>query len=523
MKSHKTRVSIAATALTLCFLGAQTPAAAAEFHGHWINGKILDAFNRLGGTAEFGNATTNELDAGRGGKFQVFQKNASIYWHPLVDNANAHQVKGNIRDKWGSLGWENGRLRYPTTDELPTDTNTGRYNDFEGGSIYWSPNSGANQIEGKIRERWYGLNRESGILGYPVTDETGTPDGVGKFNGFERGSIYWTPETGAHPVTGRIYDYWSNAGWENSTFGYPTSGEIAIRQDMRQNFQNGQIQWVAPNSSTLPNYESSWGSYVHVYNVFSPEPKRWSPESINAEVTQNFDKYFTFTGCGSILEVGAVCNLETVINRPAPIQVTAISATGFAFKSLEGHPEGAGRTITFNFSRQPSGGANDVRLHVFAWGPNSAVTATGPLNSETLARYSWSRFVQNIQSRINSSPTTFITSDNNAGAGTAQSRSQGINDTILPPEAEYIDPATVDTSHITNKVPLEPTSPTAEIEREAPSNTDTPAISEPSYRDPSPANSPDEEREVAGERAPDTLSGRPEDPLVSDTHPKDSK
>ena len=45
-----------------------------------------------------------------------------------------------------------------------------------------------------------------GFLHYPVTDETGTPDGVGRFNHFEGGSIYWTPGTGAKEVHGAIRD-----------------------------------------------------------------------------------------------------------------------------------------------------------------------------------------------------------------------------------------------------------------------------------------------------------------------------
>ncbi|MFI9328455.1 hypothetical protein ACIGZJ_13025 [Kitasatospora sp. NPDC052868] len=34
-------------------------------------------------------------------------------------------------------------------------------------------------------------------MGYPLTDETGTPDAVVRFSHFETGSIYWTLETGA--------------------------------------------------------------------------------------------------------------------------------------------------------------------------------------------------------------------------------------------------------------------------------------------------------------------------------------
>lgn len=69
---------------------------------------------------------------------------------------------------------------------------------------------------------------ERSVLGYPTTDETTTPDGIGRFNHFAGtggASIYWTPNTGAHEVYGVIRQLWSELGWERSPLGYPTSGE----------------------------------------------------------------------------------------------------------------------------------------------------------------------------------------------------------------------------------------------------------------------------------------------------------
>src|SRR5919199_153072 len=75
----------------------------------------------------------------------------------------------------------------------------------------------------------------------PLTDETGTPDGVGRFNHFAGGSIYWTPETGAHEVHGAIRDKWANMGWERSELGYPTSDEHDIPGGRISQFQRGEI------------------------------------------------------------------------------------------------------------------------------------------------------------------------------------------------------------------------------------------------------------------------------------------
>lgn len=83
------------------------------------------------------------------------------------------------------------------------------------------------EVHGAIREKYLALGAEASILGYPLTDETTTPDTVGRFNHFQNGSIYWTPRTGAHEVHGLIRDLWSSQGWErNASLGYPVSDEM---------------------------------------------------------------------------------------------------------------------------------------------------------------------------------------------------------------------------------------------------------------------------------------------------------
>jgi len=58
------------------------------------------------------------------------------------------------------------------------------------------PPSHAFEVHGDIRKKYDALGGPGGPLGLPLTDETATPDGVGRFNHFQGGSIYWTPRTG---------------------------------------------------------------------------------------------------------------------------------------------------------------------------------------------------------------------------------------------------------------------------------------------------------------------------------------
>jgi uncharacterized protein with LGFP repeats len=109
-----------------------------------------------------------------------------------------------IRAKYAALGWERSFLGYPITDETPTPDGIGSYNHFQGGSIYWSAQTGSYEVHGAIREMYAAMGWERSYLGYPVTDELGTP-GPARFSRFQRGSIYWTPYTGARDTRSPAY------------------------------------------------------------------------------------------------------------------------------------------------------------------------------------------------------------------------------------------------------------------------------------------------------------------------------
>jgi uncharacterized protein with LGFP repeats len=118
--------------------------------------------------------------------------------------------------------------------------------------ISWRPQTGAHGVWGLIGARWWELGAEQ--FGYPLTDETGVPDGVGHFNHFRAfgpddapigdKSIYWHPDTGAHEIFGAIRDKWASMGWETSHLGYPTSGELDEGGGRVQHFQHGSLFWT---------------------------------------------------------------------------------------------------------------------------------------------------------------------------------------------------------------------------------------------------------------------------------------
>lgn len=191
--------------------------------GAWeTHGNIRDKWGSMGWENGFlGFPVTNQAPLARGGAFNRFQ-GGQIYWSP---GTGAREVRGSIFTTWGRHGWENGRLGYPTSDGLPTPRRAGAYNTFEGGSIYWSPTTGAREVRGAILGTWSRSGWENGYLGFPVTDEQATPVRQGAYNHFEAGSIYWSPGTGAQEVRGAIRDAWARSGWENGCLGFPVTGE----------------------------------------------------------------------------------------------------------------------------------------------------------------------------------------------------------------------------------------------------------------------------------------------------------
>ncbi|WP_432546381.1 N-acetylmuramoyl-L-alanine amidase [Kineococcus sp. SYSU DK004] len=196
---------------------------------------ISAKYAAIGGAAAIGAPTSAEGPARSGGTYRHYQV-GSIYHSTATD---AHVVKGDIREKWKALGWEGGFLGFPLTDETPLPG--GAFNHFEGGSIYWSPRTGARCVRGLIRDKWASLGWETGFLGYPVTDEVPLPGGA--FTAFEGGSVYWSPRTGAHVVKGAIRDAWGARGWEAGRLGYPTSDEFAVDGGLRTTFERGSITW----------------------------------------------------------------------------------------------------------------------------------------------------------------------------------------------------------------------------------------------------------------------------------------
>ncbi|MFF0541969.1 LGFP repeat-containing protein [Nocardia thailandica] len=238
---RRVALAVTATAAAGALLATTAGTAEARKIGDFeVGGAIEVEFDQAGGQGALGDPTSPESDAAAGGKFQTFGNNAAIYWHP---DTGAATVAGQIRDKYAALGNETSALGYPVTREQSTPGNSGRFNHFRNGSIYWSVGTGAHAISGPIRDKWAALGWESSPLGFPLTDVADTGKSGGTFTRFPTGTIYWSSTTGAHAVWGNIEADWTRAGGVTGRYGYPTSDEYDYQGGKAQDFQGGKIVW----------------------------------------------------------------------------------------------------------------------------------------------------------------------------------------------------------------------------------------------------------------------------------------
>lgn len=122
----------------------------------------------------------------------------------LVPNTSTSQPSSRAIGDQGQLAIDKKYLEKRDVLGLPVSSygNTpyrkGQFRHFRGGSIYYFEATGAHEVRGAIYQEWKSLNWEKSFLGYPITDELPAKDGKGKYNDFQGGAIYFSEATGAH-------------------------------------------------------------------------------------------------------------------------------------------------------------------------------------------------------------------------------------------------------------------------------------------------------------------------------------
>jgi outer membrane biosynthesis protein TonB len=162
-----------------------------------------------------------------------------------------------INDRYSTFGGEGSLLGAPVGEAV--DVPGGAEQDYQGGAIYYSKDTGAHVMYGVILERYRALGGPGSDLGFPKNDESDAGDGTGRFNDFSApggAAIYWTPQWGASVIKGHVLDAWKQSGGVTGPFTYPTA-DTSIADGVETGKFVGpggtEIQWSkAAGLATIP-------------------------------------------------------------------------------------------------------------------------------------------------------------------------------------------------------------------------------------------------------------------------------
>ncbi|MFI6996749.1 LGFP repeat-containing protein [Nocardia sp. NPDC050175] len=163
-----------------------------------------------------------------------------------------------------------------------TDVAGGAERAYQGGVIYFSPNTGAKAVYGEILVKYKSLGGPSGPLSFPTNDETGAGDAVGRFNDFAEpggAAIYWKPETGAWAIKGKVLDAWRESGGITGPFGYPRSDMTVDNGVATANFEGPggtEIKWS--DSEGLATLPPELAATLPGFRVGSPDVAAPNPD-----------------------------------------------------------------------------------------------------------------------------------------------------------------------------------------------------------------------------------------------------
>lgn len=234
-------------------------------NGAWVvRGAINAAWDKLGGSAGvLGVPTADETWKGStvsqaftGGEISWDAKSKTFTTSPaeLAGQLAGLTVPGNATTAiaaarraaggpQGPLGAEEG-AQYKVGDK-------GVGQNYAGGTIFYSPETGAAAVTGPLLAKYRGAGGATGELGLPTASET---DGglapasrIVTFAAADQPVIFWTPDHGAFIVRGAMNAAWTKLGGATGKLGAPTGDQSVNGDVISQKFTGGSISW---NSST---------------------------------------------------------------------------------------------------------------------------------------------------------------------------------------------------------------------------------------------------------------------------------
>src|ERR1700742_4132925 len=124
---------------------------------------------------------------------------------------------------------------------------------FAGGKIFYSPQTGANVVTGQVLAKYESVGGPQGDLGLPTSSEVdgglGTESRMITFSAKDQPVIFWTPDYGAVIVRGAMNAAWDKLGGATGPLGAPMADQTENGNVIPQRFSGGVISWDRSKTS----------------------------------------------------------------------------------------------------------------------------------------------------------------------------------------------------------------------------------------------------------------------------------
>ncbi|MEN4479576.1 hypothetical protein [Mycolicibacterium cosmeticum] len=150
-----------------------------------------------------------------------------------------------ISAAWDGAGGDTGPLGAKDGGVYAVGAGFGQ--NFAGGKIFFTPETGAHIMTGAILDKYQSLGGPADSdLGFPTIDEGPgrAPDSRNTtFSAADNPVIFWTPDNGARVVRGPINAAWDKLGGSAAVLGVPSGDETSRGDVISQQFTGGEVSW----------------------------------------------------------------------------------------------------------------------------------------------------------------------------------------------------------------------------------------------------------------------------------------
>ncbi|MBS1694418.1 MAG: hypothetical protein JST91_19555 [Actinobacteria bacterium] len=280
-----------------------TPATGA----HVVRGAINAAWDKLGGSAgPLGVPAEDEVFRGdivsqkfTGGQVAWNRRDNTFTTVPpeLADQLKGLAVPSDptsaINAARRASGGPLGPLGAAQGPQYPIGTG-GFGQDFAGGKIFYSPETGANVVTGQVLEKYESVGGPEGDLGFPTSSEVegglGPNSRMVTFSAEDEPVIFWTPDYGPVIVRGAMNAAWAKLDGAAGALGAPVADQTENGDVVTQRFSGGVVSWDKTTNrfTTEPPNLAAPLSGLQVPGVEPPKAPPTAPQAAADDADKSF-------------------------------------------------------------------------------------------------------------------------------------------------------------------------------------------------------------------------------------------